>query len=1578
MIKNIRGIKFCGTKDCKTVTEMGEAFGGGIYSASCTIGFSNAPTKITLNIVSENSDYTIDRDKHLNVTDTGANTIQIGGVTSATGPGGAAVLTGEVTFRRMYLYSFTKNNNPGSKTLSVNFVDHSIMLDKIFVGLIGRHGTRTNILNTTDTQYNPANDVQVTPVSMTFGFRLHCLECNELRPSSLLTPPSSEPPHKITRLAYMAGTGVKCTGGKIPLRTYINVKPGKESVNGGYILLGQEQFKETECEIPRVTYTFEDLCNALDYILGGDPEDCTSGGDTDKMHHHNLRDFNRSITYEANYTGTLREVLSAWAADFSFDFTFDYESSDIRVIGIDLKEAIDLTDVKQAIESGFGPDSKGGLIRTHTETNSLENTYYQTPLVKFIKPPRPFSRQKIHYQPRIGKVLTPREAIGSSANLGRTDDEMHVSMALAKYSPEARLIWLSDLARRKSEDVHWCNKFHAVGANVPWPQANGSYIPAKDYSQAGYIGGGWGNPDPGPVGGPPPADYVGVSASMPSVNITPLEFEKYAGIDVPDALALSQQFKGGCAPNSQSCTHDDCLDTNIVTAATDSPCKCPKTGAFDHLFNPFKHGYCSNPNYSSAFSCLSIKNHIGGVSIPMYKWTPNVNDIKLQAETPWPALGFFPSINFNKFIDKTVTVPHKGYQLIENPSGSAGTPSEAQWIAADLKPVAAGVAVATDPAVIAGMEGTDPGVLELWNPAYLVKGTKRPDVRYINPALKADPLTGKLVFATSLDANNNAVINGCTLKDPGFLYPTYRANPPEKSECINEGNCYHYHERNRNGAAHFELRTDLAAKYDLCTKQAHPIWCDAGKFSVYLGIWSETYQDATGEFDKELADNFLGKYGYWYGNRTSDDEVELGIFNEGPMNPPPDERQCPKVTFDLEGCQQHALYKYEHRISTLPESKIYSGHSYPFDNILRAHGGFFALPQGETDTDPHCTYCPQRSIFEIEDNAWGTPPDQVTAMLRNKYIIDSKDTTFYKDPNVISDLGIYRPKYARIDRLKQGVINHYQTIVGLENWKDSIMKPEYMKSGYAPGIAFIPHLDKMTIDNNIGGATPQIEPLLKLDYDHWTCTKRQVEGAENADGKIVGTCSDPFYSTSADCITHGHCSNAAWHTKIECELPANATVTSADDSTAKVGIWYPNTWTPNVGWTAAHDHWCYTGACVSTAITTTSAPLPKTCYICLEAGETISTTPVKCVYTSATPSVSPSICSDDILQECSGTYTNISSYAPDAAGACSCPPCCPATTTGAPVTTTSSSSATTAAPSGTTTTGAPVTTTPSCAVDVGVTNKGSEVFGAFVYSNYARRKEESRIGSPKECILYCEEDIKSEICDCPDIEEPIHQFQSWASKYLKITHITDVVNILYPIEHNYKGFWVSEQEEKGTTMKKQIVMGEPPVPDQLKSANVMATRIIDIDATPELDALEATTAGKFEERLVVTNSHLSPPQPEVVSLPQYYTFVQGIAQSADQPGETINVKLDGTEFDTFRETLPDGTSVNLLTPANGLATFTISLDGEGISTSLSFRSRPKKLPKRDVLLQKIGPRALEGQMSKPTTNQTRYRALPKS
>ena len=195
--------------------------------------------------------------------------------------------------------------------------------------------------------------------------------------------------------------------------------------------------------------------------------------------------------------------------------------------------------------------------------------------------------------------------------------------------------------------------------------------------------------------------------------------------------------------------------------------------------------------------------------------------------------------------------------------------------------------------------------------------------------------------------------------------------------------------------------------------------------------------------------------------------------------------------------------------------------------------------------------------------------------------------------------------------------------------------------------------------------------------------------------------------------------------------------------------------------------------------------------------------------------------------------------------------------------------------------------------------------------------------------------------------------------------MSDRVAILFPLEHIYTGFWYSDQLDKGTIMNKQIVMGNPPEPQELKDRNVMGTRIIDFDATPDLDALESTAAGKFQEQVVVTNNTLTPPQSEVVSLPQYYVFLLGTSQSADKPGEQIEIKVDGTEFDALTP---------YLTPEYGLTTFNIGLDGEGVSASLSFRSRPKKLPKREVLMQKIGPQALQGRIPKPAKNIANFRA----
>ena len=1153
MFKDIKGIKY-------EQNDRGRAFGGGIYGASCTVGFSNAPTKITLNIVSNNGEYDIS-EIDLDVTAAGEKELEIG----------------NVKFRRMYLYSYSFNNSSGSKTLTVNFVDQSLCLDKIFVGLTGRHGTMTEH----DAEfynwnaYNPSNTIQVTAFSETFAFRILCLECNSLTPTKTIEPAPNEPPYDITRMLYMAGDGNVCP---FPLGTYIQVFQGQPSIDGGYILLGKETFADTNCEIPKVDYAFDDLCNALDYILGADPHGCNGT----PSFAHNLRNFNRSSTYRASYTGTLREVLSSWAADFSFDFTFDYTKEDIWVEGMDLQNAIDLSPIRTAIDQGFGPDSikdkddndqEGALVRSHTEKHSLENTYKQSPLVKYIKPPRQFQRTKKHYEPAVGKVITPAEALGNTAHLGRTDDELYVSMALAKYSPEARIIWLSDVARRKWEqDAMVTNDWDNAGGVIP------NFLPP-------------------PAGGGPANLSIGaryghgypklIDGKMQPAWVNPLPYNN------------QQDANGDVIPNNGA----------------------PQEWCPEYLQCPE-----ATPNLAIQNKCVHCSNFSKEVG-----W----QNPRRRLDVPWVALGFFPIIEV-------------------------------------------------------GDHPTD-------NDAYEFKqallGPLPHPTKISNPIARKTTLLG--MFGGAKIGNQTSAMN-------------------------------------------------------------HPIWNNPDNYSVYIGIWNKTFQSKVEEFDKKLADDFLGKYGYWYGDRLVDNE-ELSNF--GPVNPPVDERQCPKFHLDLEGNQDHALYMYQHRITTIPESKIYSGGSYPFQSILKANGGHFAVPEevrppnGPGDTDP-CTYCPERSIFKIEDNTWGTAQENVDDMLKNHFIVNTELTNDFVN-NLVpqSDIFNYVPIYAFLNENRE-IDSYLIQIAKIPNYRDSIAKPDHMQSGYFPGIAIIPRMEKALV-----GAPPK--KILNIETGWW---------ASPPDGN------------------------------------------------------------------------CTTSAC---------------------------------------------------------EYKN-----------------------------------------------------------------------EMVYHNARRRLLESIKAPPNDCILYCEEDIVNTICKCPDIDEPIHGFTNYSGRYLRMHHLHESILLVYPIEHDYTGFWVSEIAHKGTYPRKQIVMGQPPLPTELRNAGggrgVMATRIVDVDVTQDLDALEVSSQGQFEEKLVVTNPFTD--TNEVVTLPDYYAFLQSITESADTPLESISVRLDGTGFDTLSDNDGKNDNINLLSPAFGLNSFTITLGADGIATDLAYASRPHKLPKRDVLLQKIGPRALEGRIPRQPVN----------
>ncbi|MAF43803.1 MAG: hypothetical protein CMI54_06520 [Parcubacteria group bacterium] len=1536
MFKDIKGIIYDGG-------QPGRAFGGGVFNASCNIGFSGSPTKLTLQIASEDGSYSIS-DDDLDVTSGGAKTIEIG----------------DIKFHRMYVYSYSFNDSPTAKTLTVNLVDQSLCLDKIFVGLVGRHGTASKddlkffpvdpADPSKNTPYNPSNIIQATATSMTYGFRLLCLECNSLRPRKILRPSSSLPLAEITRLAWIAGDGQQQPCPQ-PVATSIQVDQGVDCINGGYILLGKEQFTQTNCEIPKVEYSFEDLCNALDYILGGDPLGCNG----DPVYKHNLRDFNRSATYQQNYAGmTLREVLSAWAADFGFDFSFDYSKDDLWVEGIDLENSIDLSDIQNAIEQGFGPDSNEGLIRNMTDTHTLENTYKQKPLVKFIKPPRPFIRSQKHYEPAIGRVITMQDAVHDTANLGRTNDELEVSFALAKYSPDARIIWLSNIARYK-----W---------NEP----------------------GWKNPDPYPI--------------LP-YNVGPPETGTFIDPAVP-AAGIAYWITGG-----NGCK--ECPNWKI----TDDP---------DLPLDP--HG---NPQkFSSEWSCISrgygtgavIPNDLTLAGVAGNKSTkPGWQHPSWRRDSPWMALGFFP-----------------------------------EWHITDSQ-------------------------------------------------TKADML-----------------------------------------------------------GAHEEIKASRSGNTRPFT---HPIWHDPENYEIFIGIWNENYQSKVQDYDRDVAQDFYGKWAYWCGNRTTDDELDMGIPpNYGPVNPPPTERQCPKFLFDLEGGQKHTTYTYHYKVSTSPESKIYSDGSYPFKNILKVNDYFFG-PHGVTVDSEPCTYCPERSIFELEDNSWGTPEDVITALFANKYILDNSNVPPFSNPTEATKLvfqGDLRNYVPIFSPLGHGPMFHsYWQHFGLRHFDTEVYKSEYTKDGYIPGIAFIPKMDKMKNEAGI--------PILEIDYDHWKCKEADITAPNHwcskgcADTDIVGPdiCGGIWAITCWECKDknnklYGHvkafdesaavleclklgCSMdfaAAGYTdgntcllKQEAELnlnghtsaglfvsvkstadrtkcldqsnlcctpifqwqsgqqmystgdvygfdgkcwrfigdpmvygtqddpttnapynivdPANAldnsttlpffeectccattpttttTTTTASPRFAKtheyssefdvpprdyydwegtvcnmtdgsgnpVTVQFSDTsllgqsnttsintclhragdiadWGPVVvaegpivilnngmcvkvtklltdptplwqstNWGHLGLISCYPGqnnTCDVCATTTTASP-QSVCYICSNsAGDSLG-----CISSALQTNA-------ELLTECQNQWSDsISVSAEIIQQPSSSATCCTTTTTLAPI---------------------PYGYGP-CAE--GTYREDSEILNALVYENTRRRKLEWLLENPgpDECTpMYCEEDIVNQVCGCDSVEEPIHYFTNYMAKYINIRHLTLTEKIIFPVMHPYVGHWKSDITEKGTYPKKQIVMGEPPLKDEI--GNVMATRVVDSDVTQDLDTLELgdPTGGRgaFHEQLVVSNPYnvhpaTGVPIPEVVDLPTYYSFLSGVTNSADKPNQSINIKVDGTEFDTL---------TGFMTPSFGLASFTVSLSSDGISTDLTFVSRPKKLPKRDVLLQKIGPRAIEGRIPKPSIDVT--------
>jgi len=353
----------------------GEIFGAYIYGSNLELGFSESPTKLTLNIVKENGDF---------------DSFPTSLLTSYN------VKIGSLNLSKMYLYSYEISRSVGQKVATLNFLDGSFILDKIFVGLVNRHGA---------TGYGPE-----------IGFELPalCVSCDGLTQTQ------------------KTGTVKR----KIFSGLEVNVDPSR----GGSIILGQEQFVEGACDIPDVAYNFTQLLNGIQQA---------------GLSAFNFSDINPK--YYQSYVGSLREVLSNWCADFGYSFYWDLARNGIKAI--DLKIEVDYIDnIKNIINANSSLGSGGSstlAIESFNESSSLEGTVTQKFISRYLKPFRLRNSNRSTINPRTFSCIKPEKFNVNQdditrAVLGRYNDNARTVFCMKDIQNQGKYIGLEKIFTAQS------------------------------------------------------------------------------------------------------------------------------------------------------------------------------------------------------------------------------------------------------------------------------------------------------------------------------------------------------------------------------------------------------------------------------------------------------------------------------------------------------------------------------------------------------------------------------------------------------------------------------------------------------------------------------------------------------------------------------------------------------------------------------------------------------------------------------------------------------------------------------------------------------------------------------------------------------------------------------------------------------------------------------------------------------------------------------------------------------------------------------------------------------------------------
>ena len=425
----------------------GEAYGGHIYSSNISIGDSSTPTTLTINVVHQNGVTTevkdqikkdIEGKENLNDRDEeGIMKLK-------------KIEIGDLDPIYMYLIKYEVRKSIGSSVLTLQYTDGSILLDKIFVGLVNRHASKNSSSLNSEINNIEEYETNISLDDATVNMSVNCLACDgkdqlekrEAKEDGIYDANGQKikdangknlPP--ITRKIEFASPS------KINTKANYFFVPNKVDVfrnHGGAIIMGRENFTENPCDVPDVDYTFQDLLEAFKhgFISVKDVDNVSSL--VDKTYENDYS------PYRKDYTGTLREVLNAWCADFGYSFTWNIYKPEPEVIGVSLTTAItSISKIKKAVESIKSAQADKTVVESAVESYSKEGTYKQAYISQYIKGARVKEKNEKKYAVKMFYNL-PVELIMSPAQWNSRPLARFIAHAgLAKYSPEVRrsVLW---------------------------------------------------------------------------------------------------------------------------------------------------------------------------------------------------------------------------------------------------------------------------------------------------------------------------------------------------------------------------------------------------------------------------------------------------------------------------------------------------------------------------------------------------------------------------------------------------------------------------------------------------------------------------------------------------------------------------------------------------------------------------------------------------------------------------------------------------------------------------------------------------------------------------------------------------------------------------------------------------------------------------------------------------------------------------------------------------------------------------------------------------------------------------------